>query len=69
MACLSTLILQCPNFQEIEIDSHTLNKYFHVQLTDGTFVRGVDAFMEIWKRLPGWSILEKLQIISFLDPF
>ncbi len=50
-----------PDFKELkEIDSHTLNKYFHVQLKDGTFVRGVDAFMEIWKRLPTWDILEKI---------
>ena len=50
-----------PNFKELdEIDTETLNKYFHVQLTDGTYVRGVDAFMEIWKRLPTWSVLEKL---------
>jgi predicted DCC family thiol-disulfide oxidoreductase YuxK len=52
--------ITAPDFKKIEIDSHTLNKYFHIQLLDGTFVRGVDAFMEIWKRLPAWSVLEKI---------
>ncbi|NQZ02746.1 MAG: DUF393 domain-containing protein [Bdellovibrionales bacterium] len=32
-----------------------LNKYFHVQLPTGEFIDGVDAFIEIWKRLPQYQ--------------
>jgi predicted DCC family thiol-disulfide oxidoreductase YuxK len=37
-----------------------LNKYFHVQLPSGEFVEGVDAFVEIWKRLPRYQWASKL---------
>lgn len=35
-------------------------KYFHIQLPSGLYLHGVAAFMEIWKVLPKWNVLEKL---------
>ncbi|MEO0336276.1 MAG: DUF393 domain-containing protein [Pseudomonadota bacterium] len=37
-----------------------LNKYFHVQLPSGEFVDGVDAFIEIWSRLPQYKWAGKI---------
>ena len=44
----------------VPVDVDYLNKYFHVQLSTGEYVKGVDAFMEIWKKLPKWQLLEKV---------
>ncbi len=44
----------------IEIPEDRLNKYFNIQLEDGSFVEGVDSFIEIWKRIPKLKLCAKL---------
>lgn len=46
--------ISLPEFEPTEElpSADRLNKYFHVQKPDGEFVEGIDAFVEIWKRLP-----------------
>ena len=41
----------------VEIPEDRLNKYFNIQLENGTFVEGVDSFIEIWKRVPRLKFL------------
>ncbi|MBP9837347.1 MAG: DUF393 domain-containing protein [Proteobacteria bacterium] len=56
----------------IGIDKFTLNKYFHVRKTNGEIVKGVAAFIEIWKTLPKYQRLARLaenQIVNSLLRF
>ncbi len=45
---------------QLDISVATALKHMHAQLEDGTLVRGVDAFIEIWQRIPGWQKLATL---------
>ncbi|MFK8138032.1 MAG: thiol-disulfide oxidoreductase DCC family protein [Bdellovibrionales bacterium] len=47
-------------------DEAYLNKYFHIQRPDGSWVTGVEAFVEIWKTLPYWN---KLVPLAKFGPF
>lgn len=44
----------------VEIPEDRLNKFFNIQLEDGTFVEGVDSFIEIWKRIPSLKFAAKV---------
>ena len=65
---LSFVDISDPNFQrEDSFPSYEdLNKWFHVQLPSGEFVGGVDAFIEIWKRLPRYRWAAQLSQISLV---
>ncbi len=42
------------------LDPVQVQRVMHVRLPDGTLVTGVDAFVEIWKVLPGFAGLAKV---------
>ncbi len=41
------------------LDPSVIHRVMHVKLEDGSVKTGVDAFIEIWKRLPGYHWLAK----------
>jgi predicted DCC family thiol-disulfide oxidoreductase YuxK len=54
-----------PEFDAVKegLDPKLVHKFFHVKTQDGEIVAGVDAFIEIWKRLPSlkaWVELSRL---------
>lgn len=53
--------ISSPSFDAmtVPIDPMILNKYFHVQTTSGEWKAGVDAFAEIWKHVPGFTLAHK----------
>lgn len=59
---LTYVDITSPNFDasKVTIPEDRLNKYFNIQLEDGTFVEGVDSFIEIWKRIPKLNFAAKL---------
>jgi predicted DCC family thiol-disulfide oxidoreductase YuxK len=59
---LSYVDITSTNFDpsSVSIPEDRLNKYFNIQLEDGTFVEGVDSFIEIWKRIPKLNFAAKL---------
>lgn len=56
---LAYVDISSPNFDAtlVSIPEDRLNKYFNIQLEDGSFVEGVDSFIEIWKRIPKLKFL------------
>lgn len=42
------------------VDPHLVHKVMHVKGVDGRFHTGVDAFIHIWKTLPGYRWLAKV---------
>jgi len=68
---LSFIDISSPDFElgEIPVTKKDLNKYFHIQLPNGLYLHGVDAFMEIWKLLPKWTLLEKVTNNFFMKTF
>ena len=38
-------------------------KRFHVRRADGTLLSGAEAFVAIWRHLPGWRVLARLSDI------
>lgn len=52
-----------PSFdsRKIGIDPVEINKKFHVKTTDGQFIKGVEAFIAIWKHL---DIFRPLQLAA-----
>ncbi len=49
----------------LDISVATALKHMHAQLEDGRLVRGVDAFIQIWQRIPGW---QKLASVASFKP-
>jgi predicted DCC family thiol-disulfide oxidoreductase YuxK len=41
------------------LDPSVIHRVMHVKLEDGSVKTGVYAFIEIWKRLPGYHLLAK----------
>ena len=42
------------------LDPVALERYIHVRLPDGAVRTGVDAFIELWKRIPGHAWLARV---------
>ena len=40
---------------KLDIPLATALKHMHARLEDGRLVTGVDAFIAIWQRIPGWQ--------------
>lgn len=62
-ADLITFVDICaPGFDPAEngLDPKAVHKVMHVRRQDGTLAIEVDAFIEIWKTLPGYWLLAKL---------
>lgn len=49
-----------------DIDRDAALASIHVRLPNGQIVTGLDAFIAIWERLPGWHILAKLTRPAFI---
>ena len=44
----------------------TALKHMHARMQDGQLVRGVDAFIAIWKYIPGWQSLAKIAALPVI---
>lgn len=53
---------------EIGVTRDEAKKRLHVRLADGRIVTGVDAFIEIWRRLPGFGWLAGLASHGMIKP-
>lgn len=51
-----------PNFraESLGLDPRKIHKHLHARTPDGTLYVGVDAFMEIWKRIPDYQWAAKI---------
>lgn len=47
----------------------SLDRYLHVKLPSGEVRVGVEALIEIWQRVPGWSWAARLVSFPLLKPF
>ena len=59
--------ISAPTFDAgaLGLDPIEVNKNFHVQIgNELKFTTGVDAFIEIWKRLPGWKWIASIASFS-----
>lgn len=56
------IILSDCNAEDLaeDIDREAALAAMHVRLPDNRVVTGVDAFIAIWERLPGWHVLATL---------
>ncbi len=41
--------------QQHQISEATALKHMHALMEDGQLVKGMDAFIAIWQRIPGWQ--------------
>lgn len=51
------------------LNKKSVNKHMHVRDSEGNVYVGVDAFVEIWKRVPKYRFLVKPAELSFVNPF
>ena len=55
------------------LDPRRVNQYMHVRTSDGKVFTGVEAFIEIWKVVPGYERMARIASIpwvkAFLKPF
>ncbi|MDA9951746.1 DUF393 domain-containing protein [Oligoflexaceae bacterium] len=51
-----------PDFdaENFSVDREAVQKEFHVKTKEGRLIVGVEAFIEIWTYIPGWSWAAKL---------
>jgi predicted DCC family thiol-disulfide oxidoreductase YuxK len=52
---------------KLGLDFEEINQYFHVQLPNGEFIKGLEAFREIWKRLPSYNWLYQFSSNGFIN--
>ncbi len=50
------------------LKNYNYHKHIHAKTMDGTLVKGVDVFLEIWKVLPGFGFLKKTISNPILRP-
>jgi len=50
------------------LDAKRVQKLMHVQLPDGKFATGVDAFIAIWNVLPGYEVMGKVAKLPLVKP-
>jgi predicted DCC family thiol-disulfide oxidoreductase YuxK len=62
--------ITAPNFdaQSEGLDPDEVHRSFHAKLPDGRVLRGVEAFVEIWKIIPSLSGLLKMSQIPGARP-
>lgn len=51
------------------LDSRAVNQFMHVKNDQGLIFTKVDAFIEIWKVLPGYRFAAKIAQLKILRPF
>jgi len=51
--------ISAPNFSAVEygLDEKQVNQEMHIQCEDGKVHTGVEAFLEIWRRIPNYNKL------------
>lgn len=50
------------------LNREALDRYLHVKMPTGEIRVGVDALIEIWRRVPGWSWAARLASFPLLKP-
>jgi predicted DCC family thiol-disulfide oxidoreductase YuxK len=67
---LDWIDIASPQFVAAEygLDPKEAERYFHVSNERGQLISGVDAFVEIWKRLPALKLWVKLSTIPGVKP-
>jgi predicted DCC family thiol-disulfide oxidoreductase YuxK len=50
------------------LDPVAIDRFMHVKTPDGQIRVGVDAFIELWKRIPGYGWLARLAGSPLLNP-
>jgi predicted DCC family thiol-disulfide oxidoreductase YuxK len=50
------------------LDPQEVHQKFHVKKANGEVIQGVDAFVEIWKVLNIWPVLQKMATSSLTRP-
>jgi predicted DCC family thiol-disulfide oxidoreductase YuxK len=60
-----------PSFDPVAngLDPFAVHKVMHVRRVDGTLATEVDAFIEIWKTLPGYRWLASIASVSMVRFF
>ena len=55
---LALVDIAAPGFDAVALglEPADVQRELHGRLADGTWLRGVDTFVAIWERLPGWSV-------------
>jgi len=51
-----------------ELDRDTALGRFHVTAADGRLLSGAEAFVEVWRRLPGWQALARVARLPGATP-
>lgn len=53
---LELIDISLPDFNPAAygLEGRDIQKNLHATLPDGTVIEGVETFIEIWKRVPGW---------------
>ena len=59
---------QPESLQQHDISLATALKHMHARLEDGKLVRGIDAFIAIWRRIPGWQSIAKFASLPLIRP-
>ncbi len=54
--------------QKDGISLATALKHMHARLEDGRLVKGVDAFIAIWKHIPRWQSCAKIAALPVIKP-
>lgn len=57
------------NAESEGLNTRDVNRFMHVKNDAGQIFTKVDAFIEIWKALPGYQLAAKIAQIKILRPF
>lgn len=52
--------------QDVNLSLSTALKHMHVRFDDGRIEKGVNAFIAIWQRVPGWRAMARLASLPLL---
>jgi predicted DCC family thiol-disulfide oxidoreductase YuxK len=54
--------------EAVGLDAEQVQKVMHVRLADGTLATGLDAFIAIWKVLPGFGTMARMARMPLIHP-
>ena len=67
---LNLINIADPSFEpgKYNLDRKSVNKHMHARDQEGVLYKGVDAFIEIWKRIPRYSFLVRPAELKIVKP-